>query len=588
MLIERCDSVLDQERLAREIFGKWFKHQNFSTFVRQLNLYGFRKISALQQGLLRMDNEHETIQFAHPQFRRGQPDLLTLIHRKRNPPASAQAEEGAVSLLQASLSQDGNGENKAVDVRSIVEGINAIRRQQQAISAELSALKQSNDALWKEAVEARERHAKHEDTINRILKFLAGLFGRAIQGRHHTDDGKPGHTRRLMIGDGRPNSEDEDYLAWDEARSDAGSRSHTPLSVGEYSRYQSIEQCIKTLLASERFATVETPGASIISPATTVHELQEARPKSPSKRPKPPPSSSRPQHVMAANIAPDMHAPSPVPATIPSTTPMASFAPSGPSALPSPDSSAVWNATLQQLLTSPTHLQQAVQAFANAQPYNIPMDPNASSLGLSAPIPPPPQQQLTYPLPTYPAQAQPSTIPDTFATPLAVAPAPALGSQEAALLRNAEQLNKTYRDAEQINADVDSLQSNIHTLIRDMGLDPTNITFPAVAGNGIPPSSSMGGVQPDGQDFSFDWLNQMAAAQPSDFAYQGDPPGEDFSAFLDIPPFEEHPSIPEVAPPTAAGGRALSMSPSGVKRKIEVVDLPEAPAGDVPSAKKKR
>ena len=85
-----------------------------------------------------------------------------------------------------------------------------------------------------------------------------------------------------------------------------------------------------------------------------------------------------------------------------------------------------------------------------------------------------------------------------------------------------------------------------------------------------------------------DWLNQMAAAQPSDFAYQGDPSGEDLSAFLDISPFEEHPSIPEVAPPAAAGGRALSMSPSGVKRKIEVVDLPEAPAGDVPSAKKKR
>ena len=205
--------------------------------MRQLNLYGFRKISALQQGLLRMDNEAETIQFAHPYFHRGQPDLLALIQRKRHPPNHT--EDGALGLLQAPSSQDGKGQNQAVDVRSIVEGINTIRRQQQAISAELGALKQSNDALWKEAIEARERHAKHEDTINRILKFLAGLFGRVMQGHnrdqlHGESDATP--PRRLLIGDGRPSHGEggDHYGSEFEGNSDTGSRAHSPFSVGKY------------------------------------------------------------------------------------------------------------------------------------------------------------------------------------------------------------------------------------------------------------------------------------------------------------------------------------------------------------------
>ncbi|XP_075772952.1 heat shock factor protein 1 isoform X2 [Pelodiscus sinensis] len=151
--------VFDQGQFAKEVLPKYFKHNNMASFVRQLNMYGFRKVVHIEQGGL-VKPEKDDTEFQHPYFIRGQEQLLENIKRKVTSVSSIKNEDIKVR-------QD--------NVTKLLTDVQLMKGKQESMDSKLVAMKHENEALWREVASLRQKHAQQQKVVNKLIQFLISL-----------------------------------------------------------------------------------------------------------------------------------------------------------------------------------------------------------------------------------------------------------------------------------------------------------------------------------------------------------------------------------------------------------------------------
>lgn len=213
--------VVDEDEFAKTLIPELFKHNNYASFVRQLNMYGFHKKVGLSDNSMRASERKNKSpsEYYNQYFKRGRPNLLWLIQKPKNPQGKGGGKAGArVKQEDGILDDEGddifevdspappnmgpienvpnlrNGRQPLMigqggralprdELANVQRELQAVRQQQHVISSMLQQTREQHKQLYGQAAAFQSLHDRHESSINAILTFLATVYNRSLEGQ---------------------------------------------------------------------------------------------------------------------------------------------------------------------------------------------------------------------------------------------------------------------------------------------------------------------------------------------------------------------------------------------------------------------
>lgn len=170
--------VCNTEQFSRDILPLYFKHNNYASFVRQLNMYGFHRSTEprtrIEPGIPMVEN------FMHEMFQRGREDLITNITRKtssttgrsrstKSPASSTAVTSSAMAQASAEMA---SMHEKIDQLAAMEKDVEILKSNQMQLAHTIQVLSAANKRL-------SDEKAASDAQLEQVIQLLqtSGIAG---------------------------------------------------------------------------------------------------------------------------------------------------------------------------------------------------------------------------------------------------------------------------------------------------------------------------------------------------------------------------------------------------------------------------